>query len=109
MPNNAYPTLPTGDDSGADIDLGLEPARATNGALRVRARYPADKRSFTLHHMLTAAQYTALQTFRNANRLLDVDLYWLPHNATYTVRLVGYQERCVHSELWDVTVKLEEV
>ena len=104
----AYPDLPLTDESTAEIDMGLDPARATNGALRVRARYSGDKHTFTLRHMLNATQYASLKAWRAANKLASIDLTWLPHATTYTTRMTGYAEKCIHNDLWDVTVTLQE-
>ena len=103
-----YPDLPLSDESKAEIDMGLDPARATNGALRVRARYPSDKHTFTLRHLLNGTQYATHKAWRAANKLASIDLTWAPHAATYTTRMTGYEEKCIHSELWDVTVTLQE-
>ncbi len=51
-----YPALLTLRDSTEERDGGVIPARATNGALRVRVMYPADKRAFEVRHLLTSAE-----------------------------------------------------
>jgi hypothetical protein len=82
----AYPSYRCTADSTAEPEAGIDAERATNGLLRVRALYPADKTTFEVRHILTNAERDALWAFYLANKLLDVTFRWQGDGQTYTVR-----------------------
>lgn len=89
-------------------DSGIEPERATNGTLVMRRLWAADKTSFDIGHVLSAAQKATLDAFYAANKDLDVTYVW-PKGGTFTVRFTGpprYTPRGVHFE---ARVRLQEV
>lgn len=104
----AYPSLLTLRDSTEERDAGVVPARATNGALRVRVMYPADKRAFEVRHLLTSAERTTLETFYQAERLNDVTYTWPADGAAYTVRFVAAPQYRRTGDRWEATVRLME-
>lgn len=104
-----YPAFFHVDESTATPASGVEMARATNGALKLRALWPTDKHSFRLVHVLTPAQRDALQAFYEANKLLDVTYRWPGDSVVRTVRFSGppvYRPLTWHVE---ARVPLEEV
>jgi hypothetical protein len=108
MPN-AYPSFDILRESDADAVSGFDAVRATNGSLRVRQRWAADKIDFTLVHRLTVAQFATYIAFYNANRLLDVSLTWPETGATHTVRFVGAPKRALVNGRYTVRAVLQEV
>ncbi len=104
-----YPGFFTLADSTASPQGGAEPARASNGALKVRRLWPDDKHSFEIGHVLTLAQRTTLDAFYAANKNLDVTYTWPGDNVARTVRFAAppqYRRLTAHLE---VRVRLEEV
>lgn len=104
-----YPGFFTLADSTATVQSGLEPTRATNGALRLRALWPDDKHDFELGHLLTPAERDTLQAFYLANRFLDVSYRWPGDGVVRTVRFVAppqYRRMQHHVE---ARVRLQEV
>lgn len=106
---NAYPTLPTLRDSYIDQDGGIDPERATNGTLRVRVMFPADKRQFNVAHILTATQKANLDAFYAANKLLDVDYRWPPDGVVYVVRFAAPPQYRHVGRSFEARVRLLEV
>lgn len=91
-----------------DIEAGINPVRASNGTLKVRRLYSADKRAWQITHWLTGAERTALESFYGTNRMLNVDLTPPDTGGTYTVRFAAapqYEER---DGFWVATVRLVE-
>lgn len=83
----AYPVLPImRPDSAAAREGGLAPTRATNGALKVRRLYSAEKTSFNLVHWISPAEKAALEAHYQANKDLSFSFAWPSDGATYTVR-----------------------
>lgn len=104
-----YPTLTTLRTSSTERDAGLQPGRATNGALRVRCLYPADKASFNLVHWLSLAEKTALDAFYAAYKLADI-IYTDPADGRiYTCRFVAAPLPVDMTPWWEVRVQLREV
>lgn len=68
---------------------GYESRRATNGALKVRKLSAGEKIEFTIDHLLTQTEKDAYEAFFQANKLLDVTLYWPRAAAPYTVRFIA--------------------
>lgn len=104
----AYPSLAALDTSRMSAASGHEPVRATNGALKVRRLYAADKASFVLDHMLTIAQKATLDLFYSANKDLDVSYTWPGTGASYTVRFVGAPQYIWQAWGFRAQVRLEE-
>ena len=66
-------------------DGGITSARATNGALRIRRLYSADKRSFAAVHWLSDTQVTDLEDHYAAHKTVSFSLTWPHDGASYTV------------------------
>lgn len=105
----AYPSLLTLRESAIEVEGGFDPARATNGSLRVRRLYDNDKASFEVRHLLTPAEKTTLDTFYAAERLADVTYTWPADRSTYTVRFVAAPQYRRVGNHWEATVRLAEV
>lgn len=105
----AYPTLNTQETSRIDVEAGYEPVRATNGSLKVRRMFSADKASFTLDHDLTSAQKSTLDSFYASNKDLDVTYTWPGTGASYTVRFVAAPQYVWHPWGFRARVMLVEV
>lgn len=86
---NTYPRFFTLQDSTAVTASGVEPLRATNGALKVRRMWPADKATFQIGHVLTTAEKTTLDAFYAAEKDADVSYVSPWDSTTYTVRFVA--------------------
>ena len=104
-----YPTLVTLRNSSQDRDAGIDSARATNGALRVRAMYPTEKIDFNLAHWCSAAEKDALEAFYQANKLLNVDYVDPGDGSTHVVRFVAAPQHISLTPWWEVRVRLREV
>lgn len=105
----AYPRLLTLRESTEERDAGIVPARATNGALKLRMLYPADKRTFEVRHLLTTAERATLEAFYAAEKLADVAYTWPADGATYTVRFVAPPQYRRVGDRHEATVRLMEV
>ena len=82
----AYPTLPImRQESAASREAGMTPERATNGALKVRRLYPAEKTTFTLQHWISPAEKSTLEAHYQANKDLSFAFVWPSDGLTYTV------------------------
>lgn len=91
-------------------EAGLEPVRASNGMLKVRRLYAADKITVEAAHWLTGAQKATLESFYSTNRLLDVTLTLPSDGAAYTVRFAAapaYEWQA--ADRWIGRVRLWEV
>lgn len=83
----SYPTtLPIMADSTADREGGFEPVRATNGLLKIRRLYSAEKTTFRLVHWLSDAQKATLETAYSTYKTANLTLVWPGDGASYTVR-----------------------
>lgn len=83
----SYPTtLPIMQESTAEREGGFEPARASNGLLKVRRLYSAEKMTFRLVHWLSDAQKTTLETAYSTFKTSNLTLVWPGDGASYTVR-----------------------
>ena len=107
----AYPTLPwLVDGTATDRDGGLDPVRASNGTLKIRRLYSADKAGWTIAHWLTDAQKATLEAFYTTNRTLNVTLTPPYEGASYTVRFAAtpvYEPK--YANRWVAKVRLLEV
>jgi hypothetical protein len=106
MPYPAYPVL---DESECSRAAGIEPTRATNGLLKVRRLYSADKTDFTVVHALSRADRDTLMTFYAANVTTEFTFYWPGDGATYTVRFADAPQISRRSNHYRATVRLLEV
>lgn len=80
-----YPSYGQLLSSGTDGDGAAIVDRAQDGSARARSFYPSTKRTFTVRHILTAAEVATLLTFYETNKLLAVDLAWTgPDAGDYT-------------------------
>jgi hypothetical protein len=59
--------------------------RAANGATKARAFYSAKKRRWTLKHLLTASELSALQSFYDTYRVSANTFVWSGDGTTYNV------------------------
>jgi ABC-type branched-subunit amino acid transport system substrate-binding protein len=83
----AYPSgLPVMAESTTERDGGIDPVRASNGLLKVRRLYSAEKSVFNVVHYLSDAQRTALEAAYQADKLLNFSFTWPGDGVTYTVR-----------------------
>jgi hypothetical protein len=103
-----YPTVGLLDESAVQIEGGFNPARATNGALRVRKLWPTDKRRFALVHMLTKAEFDSLQAYYDANALGQFNFTWPPTGQVHGCRFVAPPQPVTVGQHRRVTVTLEE-
>jgi hypothetical protein len=106
---SAYPGFKTLSDSTALPESGVEPVRATNGSLRVRRLWSADKISFDIGHVLAAGDKATLDAFYAANKDADVSYTWPKTGATHTVRFVAPPRYTPRTHVWEVRVRLMEV
>lgn len=103
-----YPGYFTLADSTATPQSGVEPARASNGALKLRRLWPDDKHSFEIGHALTLAQKATLDAFYATNKNLDVTYTW-PGDSARTVRFVAPPQYRVFTRHVEARVRLDEV
>lgn len=105
-----YPTLPWM-QAGTVIERegGITPVRATNGLLKVRRLYTAEKRRWKAEHWLSDSQRTTLEAFYVANRVLNVDLVSPDDSQTYSVRFAAAPVYQWTPGYWIARVSLEEV
>lgn len=105
----AYPTLRVLRPSTTDRQGGQEPQRATNGALKMRRLYSAEKTDFTVEHALSDAEKTALEAFYQANKDLAVDFVWPEDLVTYSVLFAGPPQYLRRVGWWEARVRLLQV
>lgn len=106
----AYPTLPwmqagtTRNRSG-----GLSPARASNGALKVRRLYPEPKLELQLEHWITDSEKTAFEVFYAANVDLRVDVTAPDDGLTYSMQFSDAPQYEWRVGFWVLRVRLLQV
>jgi len=83
--------------------------RTVNGSVKVRALYPAKKRRFILRHLFNATERASLQTFYDANRLLNITMVWPVDSVTYTCVFSKAPHMSHGSVLSDVDVELLQI
>ncbi len=105
----SYPSLPLLNTSTAERDAGFEPVRATNGVLKVRRAFSAEKTSFNLEHVLTDAQRSTLEAAYVANRTANLTFTWPLDGVAYTVRFAAAPVYSRNGPWWRARVRLEEV
>jgi hypothetical protein len=84
-----YPKYTILDSSDVTPIDGYEQRRASNGDLKVRKLSTGEKREFTIDHYLTKAERDTYEAFFQANKLLNVTLYWPGEASPATVRFVA--------------------
>lgn len=104
----AYPTLPYAETSRMTVAAGQEPARATNGALKLRRLHSQDRAVFVLNHELTGAQKTTLDSFYATNKDIDLTYTWPATAASYTVRFTTAPQYVWTVWGWQAQVRLEQ-
>jgi hypothetical protein len=87
---------------------GIDAARASNGQLKVRRLYSADKTDFTVVHMLTRAERDQLMAFYAANITAGFDFVWPGDGATYSVRFTAPPQIWRKGLYYRATVRLGE-
>jgi hypothetical protein len=105
----AYPAFFTLADSTVTPADGLEPERATNGSLKLRRLWSADKQAFEVGHMLSAGEKATLDAFYAANKDLDVTYTWPRPATAYTVRFVAPPRYIARGAHFEARVRLLEV
>lgn len=104
-----YPSYPVLDESEATRDAGIQATRASNGMLKVRRLFSADKTDFTVVHAMTRVDRDALMTFYAANSTAEFSFLWPGDGATYTVRFAAAPQISRRSNHYRATVRLLEV
>jgi hypothetical protein len=104
----AYPSLPLTTNSEPRRLDGYEPVRATNGLLKMRKMFNADKFEFDLEHELTASQKTSLESHYAGDKTNSFSFTW-PGGSTYTVKyMMSPQYRDMPGGWFVARVKLGE-
>ncbi|MBN8494551.1 MAG: hypothetical protein J0M00_24300 [Burkholderiales bacterium] len=104
-----YPRLRVLRTSTAERQGGQEPARATNGAMKLRRLYATEKTDFVVVHALNRDERDALEAFYQANRDAAVDLWWPEDAAVYSVVFTAPPQYLRRGDLWEAQVRLSEV
>lgn len=104
-----YPLLPLQRDTSTERDGGQDARRATNGALRLRLRYPVERNTFNLVHLLTPAEKDALEAHYQANKTASFSFVWPEDRATYTVVYGAAPVYVRGASSWTARVKLLQV
>lgn len=104
-----YPTaLPIMRSSTTLRDGGFDAVRATNGLLKVRRLYSAEKMTFRLIHWLSDAQKVTLETTYQSFKTSNLTLAWPEDGASYTVRFGAAPLHVKQAGYWESTVLLLE-
>lgn len=103
-----YPSFLTLSDSASRNVNGMEPERATNGALKLRRMWSADKARFDVGHLLSSAQKSTLDSFYATNKDLDVTYRWPGTGATYTVRFTEPPVYTPRGMYFEARIRMEE-
>jgi hypothetical protein len=106
---SAYPNYPLQRETSTERDGGQDARRATNGALRLRVRYAADRSTFSLVHLLTYDEKTALEAHYQANKTASFAFVWPEDRATYTVVYGAAPVYVRGASSWTARVKLLQV
>ena len=106
----AYPTLPWAREGTVITrEGGLVPVRATNGTLKVRRLFSAEKLAWQIEHRLTSAERTTLETFYATNRVLTIQVTAPDTGVTSQARFAAAPEYELRGAYWVATVRLLEV
>lgn len=104
-----FPTLTTLRNSSQARNSGIDAARATNGALRVRALYPSEKIDFDLALWCSTTERDALEVFYQANKYLNLTYVDPADGSSHTVRFSAAPQYVSLTPWWEVSVRLMEV
>lgn len=96
-------------DSQATPQSGVEPARATNGMLKMRRLWPDDKHTFDIAHVLTLDEQASYHAFYAANKNLSVTYTWPGDGQARTVLFGAPPQYKRFTRHFEVRVRLEEV
>lgn len=106
----AYPSFSQTIQSSEGRQDSVILERATNGSLYGRALWTGAKRTFQIHHELTAAEAGTLRTFYATNRALPVDFTWAGDSQVYSVMFDAPPVlNPVAADFWRARVSLVEV
>lgn len=105
----SYPSLPISAESSTNRDSGINPVRATNGALKVRRLFSAEKMTFDIVHLLTDAQKATLETAYSTFKVSNLTLVWPEDGVSYTVRFATAPLHVKRGGGWRSTVRVLEV
>lgn len=106
----AYPSFPMQrDGSTAEVDAGIQPVRASNGVLKVRRLYSADKARFQAVHWLSDTDLATLLSHYDSHRAASFALTWPHTGLTYTVVYAGAPQQRRMDGFTEVSVSLLEV
>lgn len=105
----AYPSFFTLANSVTVSENGAEPTRATNGSLRIRRMWSADKKSFDIGHVLSDAQRATLDAFYAANKDANNTYRWALDGVSYTVRFAAPPQYTPRTGYCEARVRLLEV
>lgn len=105
-----YPSVTQTARSRMDIADDVRVERATNGTLRARAMWDAEKRAWSVDHVASAAEAETLRQFYADNRTLTFDFIWRGDGQTYVAMFAGQPrfEPIDSRALWRVTVEIVE-
>lgn len=84
--------------------------RDTGGAARVAAFYDSPRKTFSVQHRLSSADFATLESFYESNRLTSFSFVYSLDGVTYTCVFGQNAIRATPRAVYhDVTVELEEV
>lgn len=104
-----YPRFLTLADSTVTTESGVQNVRATNGTLRTRRLFAADKASFKIGHLFSPAARAELLAFYAANKDLDVTYLWPGTGESFTVRFESPPQVLPRGGWFEARVALNEV
>jgi hypothetical protein len=105
----SYPALRILRTSTPERAGGQEAARATNGRLRLRRLWSAEKTDFGLEHALTDDERTTLEAHYQANKDASFSFTWPEDGSTYTVAYGAAPRYQRQLGWWTAQVTLLEV
>lgn len=105
----SYPDFAQSASSKIEVLSEVVFDRATNGKLRARSMWPAQKHTFVVEHDLTTAQVATLRTFYANNIATVIPFVWQGDQQTYSVVMKSMSDFVpIGKDGWKVTVRLEE-
>lgn len=104
----AYPFTTFGKESTVEDTDGRLVRRASNGSVKVRVPYSADKKRFNLVHRLKSSEMTTLANFYGTNRAVTWTLVFDGSTST-CVFARPVQRKPLPGTLYQVNVYAEEV
>lgn len=105
----SYPALPILRSSSATREAGIDSVRMTNGMLRTRQRYSANKTTFRVEHILSGAERATLEAAFASYATANLTFTWPADGVAYTVRFAGAPQYEARGPWWMARVQLEEV